>query len=159
MNKVYERVTNGHADNGTSEILSQKDGLAEINSCMMGDLGRQVLRMSSISRTDYHIVYRNGDVVTLKLVDAPQPPRVDQEDREVTAKGKSYLVRPLTPADRPIHKGAPKGWKPTAYVTYWSARNGKRFGATRTAGPEAKPGTVGHALFHNALDHVNGTGA
>lgn len=179
MDKVYERTTSGRTSEGiegTTAIVSQKDGMDEINSCMIGDRRKTVLRMSSISRTDYHIVYRNGEVVVLKLVNAPQPPKVEQAapvertaviyrrqdgdvtGRVVTVKGKDYVLAKLVPADRPVHAGAPKGWKPTAYVTYWSVRNGERFGATRTAGPDSKPGTVGHALFHNAMDHVNSTG-
>lgn len=183
MNKVYERTTSGRTGEGiesASTIISQKEGMDEINSCMIGDRRKTVLRMSSISRTDFHIVYRTGEVVVLKLINAPVEPKpeqaapVEQQDeptaviyrrqdgdvtgRVVTVKGRDYVLAALTPADRPVHAGAPKGWKPTAYVTYWSMRNGERFGATRTAGPSAKPGTVGHALFHNALDHANGTG-
>lgn len=177
MDKVYERVTSGRTGEGiepTTEHVSRKDGLDEINSCMIGDRRKQVSRMSSISRTDYHIVYRNGDVVTLTLVDAPeqtapapeQPRQAviyrradgDVTGNVVTVKGKDYVASAIVPADRPRHAGAPKDWKPTAYVSYWSVRDGERFGATRTAGPEAKPGSVAHGVWHANLTIVNGTG-
>jgi hypothetical protein len=60
---------------------------------------------------------------------------------------KGYVVSQIVPADRPVHKGAPEGWKPQAYVSYWSERGGERFGATRTAGPDDKPGTVARAIW------------
>ncbi len=157
-------------ENGQAENVSSSDALETINWAMMGG-SRDVAEMSAANGR-YSIRYRNGDRVLFERQDGDmpqaQPVRTariartmngDVMGRVVTAKGKDYVLTELVPADRPIHKGAPKGWKPTAYVTYWSVRNGERFGATRTAGPSAKPGTVGHVLFHNAMDHVNGTGA
>lgn len=163
MDKVYNRT-----ENGVTTTVSQRDGLDEINAAMM-DSGPEVVTMSSITRTDYAIEYRGGRKVRLVLVDAPAPvaeqrtARIyrsasgDVMGRVVTVKGKDYVLEALTPADRPIHKGAPKGRKPTAYVTYWSVRNGERFGATRTAGPSAKPGSIGHKIFQNAMDYANST--
>lgn len=167
MTKVYNRT-----ENGATETVSQRQGLDEINAAMM-HRSHEVKEMSQISRTDYVIGYKSGDTVMLKLVDAPDEVAPvaertaviyrraggDVMGRVVTVKGKDYVMTELVPADRPIHKNAPKGWTPTAYVTYWSMRSGERFGATRTARPSDKPGSVGHALFHNAMDHANGTGA
>ncbi|WP_329168378.1 hypothetical protein OG709_30145 [Streptomyces sp. NBC_01267] len=65
--KVYERT-----ENGTTEIVGQREGLAEINHAMMAGK-RDVRTMSSISRTDYAIEYRDGRSVRLVLVDAPTP--------------------------------------------------------------------------------------
>lgn len=166
MDKVYTRTLTMQ---GTTSVdtVTRREGLDEINDAMMR--GRRFVRtMSQISRTDFAIDYKDGRKVRLVLTDAPKPERTaviyrresgDVTGRVVTVKGKDYVLTQLTPADRPVHAGAPKGWKPTAYVTYWSVRDGERFGATRTAGPSAKPGTVGHALYHNAMDHANGTGA
>lgn len=67
--KVYERSVNGHREDGTTVVVSQANGLAEIDECRNGH--KNVLRISGINSTDYHIVYRNGDVVTLTLVDTP----------------------------------------------------------------------------------------
>ena len=152
--KVYERI-----ENGTTTHVNIREGLAEINHAMM-DGRRDVRTMSSITRTDFAIEYKDGRSVRLVLVDAPAPVenertaliqrRADGPDlmgRVVTVKGKGYVVGQVVPADRPVHEGAPKGWKPQAYVSYWSERDGERFGATRTAGPDAKPGTVASAIW------------
>lgn len=152
--KMYERT-----ENGTVTHISIREGLAEINHAQM-DGKREVRTMSSITRTDYAIEYKDGRTVRLVRVDAPteEPAertaliqrRADGPDlmgRVVTIKGKDYVVSEIVPADRPVHRGAPKGWKPRAYVSYWSERGGERFGATRTAGPDAKPGTVARAVW------------
>ncbi|TJZ55596.1 hypothetical protein FCH28_09655 [Streptomyces piniterrae] len=218
--KVFERT-----ENGVTSTVSKREGLDEINHAQMGGK-RDVRTMSSITRTDFAIEYKDGRKVRLVLVDAPertsprfafgdlvmtdqglgkvakvisvprrngtritrydveldtggeiyahesdvrpfepemkspeQPAeertaliqrRADGHDlmgRVVTVKGKDYVVSRIVPADRPVHTGAPKGWEPRAYVDYWSERDGMRFGATRTAGPDAKPGTVGRAIW------------
>ncbi|MFH9403286.1 hypothetical protein ACH4JS_26575 [Streptomyces sp. NPDC017638] len=219
--KVYERT-----ENGTVTHVSIREGLAEINKAMM-EGKREVRTMSSLTRTDFAIEYRDGRSVRLVQVNALAPEGYTQgqavvvhrpgqapvtgtvahihtasgfvavlDDRRravstyptrfvsaaemeeepapaegertaliqrrangadlmgrvVTVKGKDYVVSAIVPADRPVHAGAPKGWKPQAYVSYWSERNGERFGATRTAGPDAKPGTVARAIW----DAVNG---
>ncbi|MFJ9408613.1 hypothetical protein [Streptomyces sp. NPDC101393] len=65
--------------------------------------------------------------------------------RIVTVKGKRYVVGTIVPA-RPRTEGA-KSWIPRAYVSYWSERNGEAFGATRSTNGDAKPGTVGRAIW------------
>lgn len=160
--KVYERT-----ENGVTSIVSRREGLAEINRAML-EGARDVRTMSGINRTDYVIGYKDGRSVRLILVGEGTPamanegPAVEDErtaliqrradgpdlmGRVVTVKGKDYVVAKIISADRPIHAGAPKGWKPKAYVSYWSERGGVRFGATRTAGPDAKPGTVARAIW------------
>ncbi|MFB7212728.1 hypothetical protein [Streptomyces sp. NPDC056255] len=68
--------------------------------------------------------------------------------RVVTVKGKDYVVGRVVTADQQkAHEYTPKNWKPKAYVNYWSERDGMRFGAIRTTGPDAKPGTVGRAIW------------
>ena len=65
--KQYRRT-----ENGTTTEVSREAGLKEINNAMMG--GRKAVReMSSITRTDYAIEYRDGRSVRLVLVDAPAP--------------------------------------------------------------------------------------
>lgn len=160
MNKVYQ-VT----ENGTVTHISIRDGLAIVNDAMMA--GRREVATMSSSYGQHRITYKYGRTLTLILVDDPatvaaqtEPePRTariyqrasgDVMGRVVTAKGKDYVVTEIVPADRPIHANAPKGWTPTAYVTYWSVRNGERFGSTRTAGPGSKPGTTGRAIWDAA---------
>ncbi|MYW28209.1 hypothetical protein [Streptomyces sp. SID2119] len=65
--KVYERT-----ENGTATQVSVKDGLAEINDAMMAGK-REVRTMSSISRTDYAIEYKDGRSVRLVQVDTSAP--------------------------------------------------------------------------------------
>lgn len=218
--KVYERT-----ENGTTKVVSKSAGMAEINHAQMAGR-REVRTMSSITRTDFVIEYKDGRQVRLVLVDAPEQtsPRFAFRDlvmtdqglgkvaavisiprrngtrittydielnkggeiclhesdvrpfepetkspeqpadertaliqrqsngpdlmgRVVTVKGKDYVVDQIIPADRPVPAYAPKGWEPTAYVDYWSERDGARFGSTRTAGPGSKPGTVGRAIW------------
>ncbi|WDM16682.1 hypothetical protein J3S85_37575 [Streptomyces lavenduligriseus] len=153
MNKVYERT-----ENGVTSTVSQREGLAEISRAKM-EGKRDVRTMWSISRTDYAIDYKDGRSVRLILVDAPAlegntqgqaapvertaliQRRADGPDlmgRVVTVKGKDYVV------DRPVRSSASGGGE---CVDYWSERNGMRFGATRTARPDAKPGTVARAIW------------
>lgn len=150
--KQYTRT-----EDGTTTNVSIREGLDEINRAQMAGR-REVRTMSSISRTDFAIEYKDGRKVRLVVTEAPAEVVVesaliqrrqggDLMGRVVTVKGKRYVTAEITPADRPVHKHAPKDWKPTAYVTYWSERNGERFGATRTAGPESKPGTAGHGIW------------
>ncbi|MFF1684451.1 MULTISPECIES: hypothetical protein [unclassified Streptomyces] len=140
MSKVYERT-----ENGVTTVVGRKEGLAEINDAMMGRVVRErsTRTMSSINRTDYSIVYRDGRAVTLKLVD--EPAKVEAEEgpkawtgevtRIVTVKGKRYAAGPLRQ----------DGQRP--YLHYWSERNGETFGATRSTNGDAKPGTVGRAIW------------
>ncbi|MGW2950723.1 hypothetical protein [Streptomyces eurythermus] len=151
--KVYERT-----ENGVTNIVERREGLAEINRAMM-EGKRDVRTMWSISRTDYAIEYKDGRSVRLFLVDAPEPAeeepaapvertaliqrRADGPDlmgRVVTVKGKDYVVEQPR-EDASEDQGA---WE---YVDYWSERAGMRFGATRTARPTAKPGTVARAIW------------
>jgi hypothetical protein len=142
MSKVYERT-----ENGVVTHVSREAGLAEINEAMIGRAVRErsTRTMSSLSRTDYRIVCRDGREVTLKLVE--EPARVDTErtaliqrredgdhimGRVVTVKGKDYVVGTVTGG---------------SYVHYWSERDGERFGATRSASASRKPGTVGRAIW------------
>ncbi len=175
MNQKHEPYVYQRTENGVTAIVSRADGIAELNAAQMGVTKRNVKTMSSISRSDYAIEYKDGRKVRLILVANPElsvpeqvaPKPVDRTaliykrqsgdvmGRVVTVKGKDYVLAELTPANRPVPAYAAKNWKPIAYVTYWSVRDGKRFGATRTAGPEARYGTVGHTLYHNAMDRAN----
>lgn len=62
---TYTRV-----ENGTETTVTAKEALAEINHAMMGGR-RSVRRMSSITRTDYAIDYKDGRSVRLVLNDTP----------------------------------------------------------------------------------------
>ncbi|MFJ4703161.1 hypothetical protein ACIP5N_33925 [Streptomyces sp. NPDC088768] len=68
MASIYKRT-----ENGTTASITRAEGLAEINNAMMGVGRRQVRTMSSITRTDYDIEYKDGRHVRLALTDAPAP--------------------------------------------------------------------------------------
>jgi hypothetical protein len=140
MNKVYERT-----ENGTTKIVSRTVGLGEINHAMM-EGKREVREMSSLTRTDYAIQYKDGRSVKLILVDEPAP-EADSEGRKiVTVKGKRYVAGTIVPV-RPRTPGA-RSWIPEAYVSYWSGGAlGLPAGPTRTAKASMKPGTVGRAVW------------
>lgn len=135
-NQVYERT-----ENGTVTHVSVREGLDEINHAMM-EGKREVRTMSSISRTDYSIEYKDGRSVRLVRVDAPaekpeQGPKVwtGEATQIITVRGKRYVV------------GTVRAGTSRAYVHYWSERNGEAFGPTRDTGSDAKPGTVGRAIW------------
>ncbi|MGY5634187.1 hypothetical protein ACW7N6_38245 [Streptomyces sp. UC1A3] len=141
--KVYERT-----ENGTVAYVSVREGLEEINHATMGGR-REVETMSSISRTDYAIEYKDGRKVTLVRVDAPaeQPakeivpgPKVwtGEATRIVTVKSKRYVVGTVRPSRNDPSR---------AFVYYWSERSGEAFGPTRDTSSNAKPGTVGRAIW------------
>lgn len=122
--KVYERRVNAHRETGTVEIISVKAGLDEINHAMMG--GRKnVARMSSISRTDYHIVYRNGDVVELRQIEQVEQPEqakpagTGPDNWTVTSHravaGHKALVHNFTQADADGRAICNKGFRPHRY--------------------------------------------
>lgn len=140
--KVYERT-----ENGVTTRVSAKDGNAEINHAMMAGK-RDVREMSSITRTDFAIEYKDGRSVRLVRVEEPeQGPEAwtGEATRIVTVKGKRYAVGPIRPAQS-WTVGATSGVTPVR-VNYWSERNGETFGPTRTTNGDAKPGTVGRAIW------------
>jgi hypothetical protein len=146
--KVYERT-----ENGVTAQISKSEGMAEINHAQMAGQ-RDVRTMSSISWTDFAIEYKDGRSVRLILVEAPEPEGGLEEGptawtgeatRIVTVKGKRYAVGQIHPA-RSWTVGATSGVTP-AHVDYWSERNGKAVGATRSTNGDAKPGTVGRAIW------------
>jgi hypothetical protein len=144
--KVYKRT-----ENGVTTFVSLKDGAAEADRAQMGP--RRDIREMSSSRGRHSIVYRDGRKVTLVMVDRQEDatPRTIETGHTaprfhiVTVKGKRYAVSEIIPA-RPWTPGA-KTWIPYASVSYWSERNGERFGATRTASEVSKPSTVGRAIW------------
>jgi hypothetical protein len=144
--RVYERT-----ENGVTTFVSLKDGGAEVDRAQMGP--RRDIREMSSSRGQHAITYRDGRKVTLVMVDRPEAvptgtveaERPSTSFRIVTAKGKRYMVSKVIPA-RPRTPGA-TSWIPYASVSYWSERNGERFGATRSAAENSKPGTVGALIW------------
>jgi hypothetical protein len=142
MDKVYERI-----ENGVTTHISIREAMAEVNDAMIGRVVRErrVRRMSS-GRTQHHIEYADGRDVRMTLVDAPAKVEEGSNGRKVvTVKGKRYIVSEITPA-RPRTEGA-TSWVPEAYLSYWTERNGKTFGATRHASASRNPGTVGRAIW------------
>lgn len=80
--KVYQRT-----ENGVTTTVSQKTGMDEINHAQMG--GRPAVKeMSSITRTDYAITYKDGRDVRLVLTEVT-------EDTVLTAQneGEAILLR------------------------------------------------------------------
>jgi endonuclease YncB( thermonuclease family) len=80
MDKVYERT-----ENGVTAIVSKREGLDEINHAQMAGK-RDVRTMSSITRTDFAIEYKDGRKVRLVQVDAPETAS-ETEDWASTATG------------------------------------------------------------------------
>lgn len=171
--KVFERTTTLVDDHGypmdpTTDFVSVADGLATANFAMMGQTKRDVKTMSAGSGR-YDITYKDGRRVVLVLVANPRlsAPKVEQTEeapveqprtaviypgttgRVVTVKGKDYVLADGVRNGKSYDKTAGE-WMPTQYVTYWSVRNGERFGATRTAGSYSKPGTTGRAIWDAA---------
>lgn len=164
--KAYIRI-----EDGITETVSYEAGKAEINHAQMTGR-RQVRTMSSISRTDYAIEYKDGRSVTIKLTDlveqpAEQPATSEPEraiigygdsvddpmfGRVVYVKGKPYVLDTVVRQRRYVPEHVTGGYTYAARtvpgrVDYWSVRDGKWFGATRSALDTAKPGTVGAALW------------
>ncbi|MFJ6085148.1 hypothetical protein ACIQI8_27440 [Streptomyces sp. NPDC092369] len=147
--KVYKRT-----ENGVTSHVSIREAMTEVNDAKLGRLSRErsVRKMSS-GRTQHHIEYADGRTVSMILVDAPatvepeEGPKAwtGEATRIVTVKGKRYAVGPIRPA-RSWTVGATSGVTP-ASVNYWTERNGVTFGATRTANDEAKPGSIGRAIW------------
>ncbi|MGW5928055.1 hypothetical protein ACWF2L_17665 [Streptomyces anulatus] len=135
--KIYLRT-----EDGIDSYMSVKDALSEVNDAMMGRVVRERSTRKMSSSQGHHVIeYRDGRRVTLKEIDAPvaeeKGPKAwtGEETRIVTVKGKRYAVGQIVQAG------------PTAYVSYWSERDGKTFGATRGTNRDAKPGTVGRAIW------------
>jgi hypothetical protein len=96
MSKVYERT-----ENGVVTHVSREAGLAEINHAMM-EGKREVRSMSSISRTDYAVEYKDGRSVRLVLADATaaeeEPAESDELPRVVSVRGgKVHTAMPGAP--------------------------------------------------------------
>lgn len=93
--KVYERT-----ENGVAGQVSIREGLDEVNHAMM-DGKRDVKEMSSITRTDFAIEYKDGRKVTLVQVDAPaqdtpEPPPLTSMSSATTAARSTRPCRAWT---------------------------------------------------------------
>lgn len=100
--KVYERT-----ENGTVTHVSVREGLDEINHAQMGGR-REVRTMSSISRTDFAIEYKDGRKVRLVRVDAPAEPedwastRAGTIEHRFGSDGRALCNRRIRAYDRPV---------------------------------------------------------
>jgi hypothetical protein len=137
---TYQRT-----EDGVVTVVSVKEGLAEINNAMMAGK-REVRTMSSITRTDYAIEYKDGRKVTLVRCVDPEPA---EAARIITVKGKRYVVGPIKPEQTERKKIGNHSYSlpHPAYASYWSERNGVAFGPTRGCSGRNKPGTVGRAIW------------
>jgi len=133
MPKVFRRTEDGRVT-----YVSLKEGSAEMSRAQM-DEKREVREMFSGS-TGARITYRDGRVVLFLKVDAPEEKPASKTPRIVTVKGRNYVVSNIIPA-------RPRTPESEAYVDYWSARDGKRFGPVRSAKASDRPGTVGRAIW------------
>lgn len=103
--KVYERKSAGRTGEGiepTTTIVSRREGLDEVNGCMLGTSHEKVLRMSSMGGGSYHIVYRTGEVVTLTLVDAPAEQGAAEAHVTSILGGKVHLADTEAPTPFPL---------------------------------------------------------
>ncbi|UPZ27660.1 hypothetical protein MUK60_07410 [Streptomyces sp. LRE541] len=103
--KVYERKSAGRTGEGiepTTTIVSRREGLDEVDGCMLGTSHKKVLRMSSMGGGSYHIVYRSGEVVTLTLVDAPAEQAAAEAHVTSILGGKVHLASNQGPVPFPL---------------------------------------------------------
>ena len=106
--QVYERT-----ENGILTMVDQKAGLDEINAAMMG-VGRKAVRsMSSITRTDYAIEYKDGRSVRLALVDVPEA-GVENSSLWTVASHRTLLHR-FTEATKDGRAVCNKSFRPYRY--------------------------------------------
>lgn len=105
--KVYERT-----ENGTVTHVSIREGLDEINHAMMAGK-RDVRTMSSISRTDYAIEYKDGRSVRLVRVDAPA--ETDERPDAWTVASHRTLLHNFTQADENGRALCNKSFRPHRY--------------------------------------------
>lgn len=105
--KVYERT-----ENGTVTHVSIREGLAEINHAQM-DGKREVKTMSSITRTDFAIEYKDGRSVRLVRVDAPA--ETDERPDAWTVAGHKMLLHRFTQADKDGRALCNKSFRPYRY--------------------------------------------
>jgi hypothetical protein len=151
--------------NGVTSAVDYERGRDEINAAMMGPTARRAVRsMSSISRTDYQIVYRDGRTVTLRIADGPLPAEADatiaevggdtlvaaRDERYALARlgDKTYLVR------RHITRKAPKNEFGVTvlndHTRYWTVRDTASqdpYGPTRGTWGGLNPKTVGGRIW------------
>ncbi|MFJ4768509.1 hypothetical protein ACIP88_05230 [Streptomyces uncialis] len=106
--KVYERT-----ENGIATQVSVKDGLEEINNAMMAGK-REVRTMSSISRTDYAIEYKDGRKITLVQIDAPEE-SVDEDSSPWTVASHRMLLHKFTEASADGRAVCNKSFRPWRY--------------------------------------------
>jgi hypothetical protein len=104
---VYKRIC---PETGAVEFVSQREGLDEINNAMMAGK-RHVHTMSSISRTDYDIEYKDGRHVRLVLVDAPET-ETDERPDAWTMAGPGTLLHRFTQADEDGRALCNKSFRP-----------------------------------------------
>lgn len=153
-------------ENGETVRMHGRTALAQINAAMLNPVAEGVDEMSSTRDGGYEIRYTDGRTVGFTRYSSPLPvaetPAPAAEvtvteatgparsysngaTRKVTVKGKAYIVGQIVQA-RPKTQGA-VSWIPVAYVSYWRDRGGKAFGPTQGARADAKPGTVGRAIW------------
>ncbi|MFF6928307.1 hypothetical protein [Streptomyces californicus] len=106
--KVYERT-----ENGTATQVSVKEGLAEINDAMMAGK-RGVRTMSSISRTDYAIEYKDGRSVRLVQVDAPEE-SADEDSSPWAVASHRMLLHKFTEATENGRAVCNRSFRPWRY--------------------------------------------
>lgn len=128
--KVYKRVTDTR-DSLTGKTyrevdhISIREGLAIVNSAMMGDDRRKVSRMSS-SKGNHSITYRSGRTVRLTEVTAPEPVKPANgahriPDAWTVASAKTLLHR-FTSADENGRAVCNKRFRPRRYADGYAFR-------------------------------------
>jgi hypothetical protein len=141
------------ADNVTT-YLTVTDALTVVNTAMME--GRKYVREMTSQHGNHRIRYTGGTELHLFEIPAPAKPAAgparpysNGPTRTVTVKGKTYVAGTIVPAQTERRKISEHSYSlpHPAYVRYWSDRDGKAFGPTRSASGSSKQGTVGRALW------------
>jgi len=148
-------TTHVRTENGTTQLITTRQALDEINAGMMAPTKKLVREMSA-SRSTAHIEYRDGRKVTIRPATTEEIAALTTTTettadgrRIVTANGKRYIIanhisQPTVTTIGGVERTWPGG------VKYWAERNGKTFGPTRQALANSKPGTVSAAIWATA---------
>lgn len=139
MSKAYERT-----ENGVTSIVSKREGLDEINHAQMA--GKRAVRtMSSITRTDFAIEYKDNRKVRLVLIDAPAelPAETDTAEPTWSVASHRMLLHRFTQDDQGGRALCNKGFRPYRHANGYdfesrAARDADQYGYLYTYCPRCE---------------------
>lgn len=153
MTLTHIRTVNG----GAPELITTRAALDEINAGMMDKDVKRTIRQMSAVRGEADIEYRDGRKVRIRVATPeeiaehtlPKLEATADGRKIITVNGKRYIISDnVRQASTYTSGGVQRTWP--GGVWYWSERDGREFGPTRTALGNSKPGTVGAAIWSAA---------